>query len=82
MSCEFTAKNKAALDTLVNKHKVDVRKLPDDVLAKLKVLSNEVVLELAGKNEAAKKIYASYDSFRKQVTAWDNISERVYFNIR
>jgi TRAP-type mannitol/chloroaromatic compound transport system substrate-binding protein len=82
MSCEFIAKNKAALDTLVNKHKVDVRRLPDDVLAKLKELSNEVVLELAGKNEAAKKIYASYDSFRKQVTAWHNISEKIYYNIR
>jgi TRAP-type mannitol/chloroaromatic compound transport system substrate-binding protein len=82
MSCEFIAKNKAALDTLVNKHKVDVRKLPDDVLAKLKELSNEVVLELAGKNEAAKKIYASYDGFRKQVTAWHDISEKIYFNIR
>ncbi|MCW8830201.1 MAG: TRAP transporter substrate-binding protein, partial [Gammaproteobacteria bacterium] len=40
MSTEFTAKNNAALNTLVNKHKVDVRRLPDDVLEKLKALSD------------------------------------------
>ena len=57
MATEFTAKNNAALDTLVNKHHVDVRRLPDDVLEKLKGLSEEVVLELGGKNKAAKRIY-------------------------
>ena len=82
MSTEYTAKNNSALNTLVNKHKVDVRKLPDDVLEKLKALSNEVVLELAGKNKAAKKIYASYDKFRTQVSAWHEISEKNYFNVR
>ena len=67
---------------MVNKYKVDVRKLPDDVLGKLKGLSEEVVTELAGKNEAAKKIYQSYDKFRKQVMAWHDISEKIYFNVR
>ena len=82
MSTEYTAKNNAALDTLVNKHKVDLRRLPDDVLEKLKTLSDEVVLELAGKNKAAEKIYASYNKFRKQVSAWHEISEKIYYNIR
>ena len=82
MSTEFIAKNNAALDTLVNKHKVDVRRLPDDALQKLKGLSHEVVSELAGKNAAAKKIYASYNKFYRQVVAWHDISEKIYFNIR
>jgi len=82
MSTEYAAKNNAALDTLVNKHKVDVRQLPDDVLAKLKDLSEDVVSELANKNPAAKKIYQSYDKFRKQVSAWHEISEKIYFNVR
>jgi TRAP-type mannitol/chloroaromatic compound transport system substrate-binding protein len=82
MSLEFTAKNNTALDTLVNKHHVDVRKLPDDVLVKLKTLSHEVVLELAGKNKQAQKIYDSYNKFYKQVAAWDDISEKVYYNVR
>jgi TRAP-type mannitol/chloroaromatic compound transport system substrate-binding protein len=82
MSLEFTAKNNTALDTLVNKHHVDVRKLPDDVLAKLKTLSHDVVLELAGKNKQAQKIYDSYNKFYKQVAAWDDISEKIYYNVR
>ena len=82
MSLEFTAKNNAALDTLVNKHKVDVRKLPDDVLIKLKELSHDVVTELAAKNKAAQKIYDSYNKFYQQVSAWHEISENIYFNIR
>jgi TRAP-type mannitol/chloroaromatic compound transport system substrate-binding protein len=82
MTAEFTAKNNAALETLVNKHNVDLRKLPDDVLVKLKALSEEVVSELASKNPAAKKIYSSYDKFRKQVMAWHEISEKIYYNVR
>lgn len=82
MMLEYTAKNNAALDTLVNKHKVDVRKLPDDVLAKLKELSNDVVSELATKNKAAQKIYDSYNKFYTQASAWHEISEKIYFNIR
>jgi len=82
MTMEFTAKNNAALDTLVNKHHVDVRKLPDDVLEKLKALSHDVVTELAAKNKAAQKIYDSYNKFYKQVSAWHEISEKIYYNVR
>lgn len=82
MSTEYTAKNNTALETLVNEHKVDLRRLPDDVLDKLKLLSDEVVLELAGKNAAAKKIFDSYSKFRTQVKAWHEISEKIYFNVR
>ena len=33
-------------------------------------------------NKAAKRIYDSYDKFRKRVTAWHDILEREYLNIR
>jgi len=79
---EYTAKNQEALDTLVNKHKVDLRRLPDDVLEKLKVLSSEVVNELAATSPAAKKIFASYEKFYTQVKAWAEISEKIYYNVR
>lgn len=82
MSLEYTAKNNAALDTLVNKHNVDLRRLPDDVLVKLKTLSQDVVSELAAKNKAAQKIHDSYNKFYKQVSAWHEISEKIYFNVR
>jgi len=82
MLLEYTARNNAALDTLLNKHKVDMRKLPDDVLNKLRGLSEEVVQELASKDKRAKKIYDSFSKFRKQVVDWHQISEQAYYNVR
>ncbi|HEX5636515.1 MAG TPA: ABC transporter substrate-binding protein, partial [Gammaproteobacteria bacterium] len=82
MVTEYAARNNAALDTLVNKHKVDVRRLPDAVLEKLKVLSSEVVLELANKDAQSKKIYQSLDTFTKQVKKWSAISELAYLQVR
>jgi TRAP-type mannitol/chloroaromatic compound transport system substrate-binding protein len=70
------------LDTLINKHKVNVLALPDDVIKKLKQISEEVVLELANKDPVAKKIYTSVAQFRKQVTRWADISELAYLKAR
>ena len=44
--------------------------------------TNEVVNELAAKNKAAKKINDSYNKFYQQVSAWHEISEKIYYNVR
>jgi len=41
-----------------------------------------VVTELAAKNKAAQKIHDSYNKFYKQVSAWHEISEKIYYNVR
>jgi len=79
---EYTTNNNAALNTLVNEHKVDVRRLPDDVLVKLKQLSDEVVHEVANKSDLGRKVFASYNKYREQAVNWHNISERAYYNAR
>lgn len=79
---EYVARNNQALQTLVNEHHVDVRRLPDDVLLRLKQLSEEVVTEVAGKDAQSRKIYESYSAFRDQVVKWQDISERAYLNAR
>jgi TRAP-type mannitol/chloroaromatic compound transport system substrate-binding protein len=79
---EYIARNNQALQTLVNEHKVDVRRLPDEVLRRLKQLSDEVVAEVAEKDPASQKIYASFQAFRDQVVQWQDISERAYINAR
>lgn len=79
---EYTARNNAALETLVNEHKVDVRPLPDDVIEKLKMLSNEVVNDLAGKNDVTRKIHDSYNKFLTQAKNWHGISEEAYYRVR
>ncbi len=82
MISEYTARNNQALNTLINKHKVKVLPLPDDVLIKLKQLSDEVVIELANKDPMSKKIYDSVSQFRTQVIQWGDISELAFLKAR
>lgn len=82
MLAEYTARNNDALQTLINKHHVQIRRFPDDVLGKLKTLSDEVVKELANKDEFSRKVYESYNSYRNKVMAWHEYSERAYLNVR
>lgn len=79
---EYTARNNRALNILVKKHKVDLRRYPDEVLAKLKALSTEVVAEVAEQNDVSRAVYSSYNKFKNQVVAWHDISERAYLNAR
>jgi len=82
MLADYTARNNAALETLVKEHKVELRKFPDDVLKKMKELSDQVVAEVAEKDPMSKKVYESYKKFRDQAEAWHNVSERAYLNAR
>lgn len=82
MLSEYTAQNNQALDTLVNKHKVDLRRYPDDVLKKLKVLSDEVVAEVGAKDKLSKSVFESFRNFRDQAVKWHNVSERAYLDAR
>ena len=82
MLAEYTARNNTALGTLVNKHKVQLKKLPDDVLKKLKALSDDVVADIAAKDAMSKKVFESFTAFRGQVEQWHDISERAYLNAR
>ena len=82
MLAEYTALNNKALNTLVNKHKVDLRKFPDEVLKELRSISDQVVAEVAAKDPLSKKVYDSFRAFRDQVEAWHDVSERAYLNAR
>ncbi len=79
---EYTARNPAALETLVGKHQVDLRRYPDDVLQALRKVSREVVEELANKDDFSKKVYASYSKFYREALKWSDLSERAYLNAR
>lgn len=79
---EYTARNNAALTELVEKHKVDVRRLPDDVLNKLRDLSDEVIAEVAANDPASKKVYESFKDYREKVMAYHAISEQAFINAR
>jgi len=82
MLSEFTARNNASLETLVNEHGVEIRALPDDVIRAFKGLSREVVKEAAEKDELSRRIYSSYMAFLEDVRSYHAISEQAYLNAR
>jgi TRAP-type mannitol/chloroaromatic compound transport system substrate-binding protein len=82
MTADYTTQNHQALQTLKNKHQVEVLKLPDDALQTLKTLSDEVVAEVAGKDKLSQKVYDSFIAYRNQVAQWTAISELSYLQSR
>jgi len=82
MLAEYTARNNKALTDLVETHNVDVRKLPDDVLVKLRDLSEQVVAEVAAQDPASQKVYDAYKAYRDKVVEYHKISEQAFINAR
>ena len=79
---EFTARNAAALKTLVEDHGVKLRRLPDDVLARFAELSLGVLEEAAGDDALNGRILESYRAFLADVRGYHAISEQAFVNAR
>ncbi len=79
---EYTARNHAALRELVETHGVQLRKLPDDVLLKLREVSEQVVAESVQGNPLGERIRQSFLAFRENVAQYHAISEQAYINAR
>lgn len=77
---QFDARNGAALQTLINKHKVPVIPLSESVLSALKSMAYEVIEEEAAKSPIAKKVNESFKKIQKEVGTWGSISEQAYYN--
>ena len=82
MMLEYVARNNDALEALVNEHQVEVRRFPNDVIEKLRELSERVVAQVVGDDPFAQEIYASYQQFLTKSKAWYDLSERAYLNLR
>ena len=78
---EFTARNAAALKTLVEEHGVEVRRLPDEVLDQFRTLSREVLAESA-EDELAQRILDSYTKFLEDMREYHAVTEQAYINAR
>jgi len=75
MLAEFSHKNSEALKTLVEKHNVSVKRLPDDVLNRFEEISEELVAEQGNHDELSKRIYQSYMDFKGKSFEWRKISQ-------
>lgn len=79
---EYTARNQNALVTLKEKHKVEVRQLPQSVVTELKRLTEEVMAEQAAANPDFARVAESYNNFLRDVKSYHRVSEQAYFNNR
>lgn len=82
MLAEYTARNQQALDALVREHGVELRRLPDDVMAALKRASEQVLEETAAADPFAHRVYTSMRAFRAQTQAWHAVSEEAFYAAR
>ncbi|MFQ5708388.1 MAG: TRAP transporter substrate-binding protein [bacterium] len=80
MLSEFESKNNTYLQKLIHEHHVEVRPFPAEVLSALKHYADEVIAEMVAKDPQSKKIYESFSAFRKSVTSWAEVSEKVYYS--
>jgi TRAP-type mannitol/chloroaromatic compound transport system substrate-binding protein len=78
----FNAKNALALETLVGKHGVKLKKFDDTILKVLGSLSDEVLAESALQDDLSGRIHRSYVKFRASAIKWGSLSERAFFNAR
>jgi TRAP-type mannitol/chloroaromatic compound transport system substrate-binding protein len=78
---QFEANNGAALQTLINKHKVQLFKFPDEVFNALRPMAVEVLEEEAAKSPIATKVNESFKKFQKVVGTWGTVSEKAYYDI-
>lgn len=78
----YTARNATTLAELENDHRIELRRFPPDVLAALRVSSEQVLKDVVAGNALAEKVYASYWEFADKVAAYHRISEQAYLESR
>ncbi|MBC3765404.1 TRAP transporter substrate-binding protein [Neptunicella marina] len=79
---EYTARNNMAMQTLIDKHQVNLLPLPADVIVALKNATVEVMKEQSEADPQFDNIYRAYVAFQKGVSAYHHISEVTYYRNR
>jgi TRAP-type mannitol/chloroaromatic compound transport system substrate-binding protein len=79
---EFTHYNGVALASLVKEHGVEVRRLPDDVIAALARESKSVLEEAAASDDITRRIFESYKTALLRTQKWSEISDEAFMTAR
>jgi len=79
---EFNAKNTDALNILMTKHKVVLRRFGDEVMRALGEASGDVVADAGSGDPVAKKIYESFMKYRKSSVVWTKVTDQAYGEAR
>ena len=79
---EYTGRNNVALQEMVEKYDVQVRRLPDDVIETLRTITEDIYRETAAEDPLFDRVYTAYRKFAEQAAAYHHISEVGYYRTR
>ncbi len=79
---EYDHFNALALQTLRDEHGVELRSFPDDVWARVKAISADVIADSVRGDALAQRIYDSYVAARARAIAWSSVADGPYLAIR
>ncbi|MFW5679541.1 MAG: TRAP transporter substrate-binding protein [Pseudomonadota bacterium] len=82
LTTEFDVNNIRALDQLINQHGVQLKRLPDDVLAAMREASADVVATAGNADPLTKKVYDHWSAFKQQAEAWTGLGMQGFLNAR
>lgn len=76
---QFESRNSEFLAKIMEEEGLELRVFPDEVLAKLRELTQESINELVNSNPMARKIYDSYSAYKQKAQAWSELTEKIYY---
>ena len=79
---EYHTNNALALDTLLNKHKVDFREFSDDIFRAVIKSAREVVADVGATDAMTQRVYDSYMKHYELAKGWSYYGEQMYMNKR
>ncbi len=82
MEAEYYRNNVVSFQALKDKHKVDIRAFPDEVLKEFFTVSEQIVADTAKEGDINKRIYESYNDFRKASMDMGFVSEFAFLKGR
>jgi TRAP-type mannitol/chloroaromatic compound transport system substrate-binding protein len=74
--------NAESLAALIERHNVQLRSFPGEVVAAARKVSVDVLAELAARSDMARKVHDSYAAFRDRTAPWSRISIKAVLDAR
>jgi TRAP-type mannitol/chloroaromatic compound transport system substrate-binding protein len=79
---EMERLNAEGLAALIEKHNVQLKSFPADVVAAARKVAADVLADLASRSEVARKVHDSYAAFRERSAPWSRVSIRAVLEAR
>lgn len=79
---EYTSRNNRALQQLQANEDIEIRRLPKDVLAKLRESAEKIYEKNAAANADFARVYSAYKEYMQQAREYHAVSEEAYYQLR